>query len=222
LTVTITITQTIRLRGGGEGNDEDLYSEPSDEEEEEATRMSNKLEGNRTIERGKVLPITKAGNEERTAKANKVDITTTTKKKMKVTKVNLPFRHVCNNISIDNDTPYIQVYCQNVYRIFDRDGIGLGSAFREIKQAGADIFTFNETHGDESNALARRITRMSKQRMWKDHNEDCKIIHSSSTAPVLNFTEPGGNMEGITGSLVGRVRDTITDPYGRWCGYTVI
>jgi hypothetical protein len=29
-------------------------------------------------------------------------------------------------------------------------------------------------------------------------------------------------MVGITGSLVGRVRDTITDPYGRWCGYTLI
>jgi hypothetical protein len=63
---------------------------------------------------------------------------------------------------------------------------------------------------------------MSNQRMWKDSNEDCKIVHSSSTASVLNFTKPGGNMVGITGSLVGRVRDTITDPYGRWCGYTLI
>jgi hypothetical protein len=106
--------------------------------------------------------------------------------------------------------------------IFDRDGIGLDSAFKEIKQAGADIFTFNETHGDESNATARRALRMSKQRMWRDNNEDCKIVHSSSTAPVLTFTKPGGNLVGITGSLVGRVRDTITDPYGRWCGYTLI
>jgi hypothetical protein len=29
-------------------------------------------------------------------------------------------------------------------------------------------------------------------------------------------------MCGVTGSLVGRVRDTITDPYGRWCGFTLI
>jgi hypothetical protein len=63
---------------------------------------------------------------------------------------------------------------------------------------------------------------MSKQRMWRDNNEDCKIVHYSSTAPVLTFTKPGGNLVGITGSLVGRVRDTITDPYGRWCGYTLI
>jgi hypothetical protein len=184
--------------------------------------MSNKLEGNQTIGKGKVLPITKAGDEERTAKANKVDIATSTKKKMKVTRNNLPFRHVCDNIAIDSATPYIRVYCQNVCGIFNRDGTGLDSAFKEIKQAGADIFTFNETHGDESNALARRVTIMSKQRTWKDNNEDCKIIHSSSTASVLNFTKPGGNMVGITRSLVGRVRDTITDPYGRWCGYTLI
>jgi hypothetical protein len=39
---------------------------------------------------------------------------------------------------------------------------------------------------------------------------------------VLNFTKPGGNMVGITGSLVGRIQDTIMDPYGRWCGYTVL
>jgi hypothetical protein len=38
----------------------------------------------------------------------------------------------------------------------------------------------------------------------------------------LTFSKPGGNMVGITGPLVGRVRDTITDPYGRWCGYTLI
>jgi hypothetical protein len=58
--------------------------------------------------------------------------------------------------------------------------------------------------------------------MWKDNNKDCKIVHSSLTAPVLTFTNPGGNLVGMTGPLVGRVRDTITDPYGRWCGYTLI
>jgi hypothetical protein len=114
------------------------------------------------------------------------------------------------------------VYCQNVSGIFDREGIGLDSAFNEIKQAGADIFTFNETHGDELNATARRVLRLSKQRMWTNNNEECKLVHSSSNAPVINFTKPGGNLVGITGSLVGRVRETITDPYGRWCGYTII
>jgi hypothetical protein len=148
--------------------------------------------------------------------------TTTTRKKMSVTKENLPFGHICDDIAIDNDTPYVRIYCQNVCGIFDREGAGLDSAFNEIKQAGADIFTFNETHGDESNATARRALRLSKQRMWRNINEDCKIVHSSSTAAVTNFTKPGGNLVGITGQLVGRIRETITDPYGRWCGYTII
>ena len=135
---------------------------------------------------------------------------------------NLPFGHICDDIAIDNDTPYVRVYCQNVNGIFDREGIGLDTAFREVKQAGADIFTFNETHGDESNSTARRALRLSKQRMWSNGNEDCKIVHSSSTAPVLTFTKPGGNMVGVTGPLVGRVRATVTDPYGRWCGFSIL
>jgi hypothetical protein len=98
-----------------------------------------------------------------------------------------------------------------VREIYNRDGIGLDSAFKEIKQVGAGMFTFNKTHGDESNAIARRALRLSKQRIWKDNNGDCKIVHSSSIAPVLTFTKPGGNLVGITGPLVGRVRETITD-----------
>jgi hypothetical protein len=73
---------------------------------------------------------------------------------MTVTQENLPFGHVCDDTAIDDTTQYVRLYCQNVSGIFDRDGIGLDSAFKEIKEAGADIFTFNETHGDESNATA--------------------------------------------------------------------
>jgi hypothetical protein len=150
----------------------------------------------------------------RQTRNNTKEGTTSVKEKMTVTQENLPFGHICDDIAIDDTTQYVRLYCQNVSGIFDRDGIGFDSAFKEIKEAGADIFTFNETHGDESNATARRALRMSKQRMWRDNNEECKIVHSSSTAPVLTFTKPGGNLLVITGSLVGRVRDTITDPYG--------
>jgi hypothetical protein len=192
-----------------EEDEEELYFVSSDDDENEST-MKTEEEEDRTDEETIIT------NED------KEETKTTTKKKMKVTSENLPFGHACDDIAADNDTPYVRVYCQNVCGVFDREGIGLESAFKEIKQAGADIFTFNETHGDESNAVARRALRIAKQRMWRDNNEDCKIVHSSSTAPVINFTKPGGNMVGITGSLVGRIRDTITDPYGRWCGYTLI
>jgi hypothetical protein len=48
-----------------------------------------------------------------------------TKKKMKVTQDNIPFGHVCDGIAVDDDTPYVRIYCQNVSGIFDREGIGL-------------------------------------------------------------------------------------------------
>ncbi|OEU18182.1 hypothetical protein FRACYDRAFT_236453 [Fragilariopsis cylindrus CCMP1102] len=191
-----------------ENKDYELYFIPSDDEqEEEETEQEDEEE---------------EGIEEEKKNDNISTEEESTTTRMKITKENTPFGHVCDDIAIDNDTPYVRVYCQNVSGIFDREGIGLDSAFKEIKQAGADIFTFNETHGDESNALARRALRLSKQRMWRNNNEDCKIVHSSSTAPVLSFTKPGGNLVGVTGSLVGRIRETITDPYGRWCGYTLI
>lgn len=89
---------------------------------------------------------------------NPIDIETTendtSDKKLETKAENLPHGHICDDVAVDNDTPYIRLYCQNVNGIFDRDGIGLDMAFREVKQAGADIFTFNETHGDELNATA--------------------------------------------------------------------
>jgi hypothetical protein len=85
---------------------------------------------------------------------NKEERTKATEMKMKVTQDKIPFGHICDDIAVDEDTPYEQIYSQNdVSGIFDRDGIGLDSAFKEIKQAGADIFTFNETHGGKTKAV---------------------------------------------------------------------
>jgi hypothetical protein len=218
---------TLRLRGGGgENNEEDLFFVPSDDDNDAQGEDSDK-EGapvaatvtDATRPTKGIQEITPSVPVPSTPRPTEQPTRTTP---MKMTYSNIPFGHVCDDIAADNDTPYVRLYCQNVNGIFDREGIGLDTTFREIKQAGADIFTFNETHGDESNAIARRALRLSKQRMWRDNNEDCKIIHSSSVAPVLTFTKPGGNMVGVTGSLVGRIRDTITDPFGRWCGYTLI
>ena len=191
------------------------------ENEDEPNFSGNKTSKSRSTHsenEGNILSAT--SDDESTNEDN--DRAQPTRQKPKITKENMPFGNVCEEVVTDNDTPYIRMYCQNVSGIFDRDGIGLDSAFKEIKEASADIFTFNETHGDESNPIARRALRLSTQRMWRNNNEDCKIVHSSSTAPILSFTKPGGNLVGVTGSLVGRIRETITDPYGRWCGYTLL
>jgi hypothetical protein len=91
---------------------------------------------------------------DRSAQENTDEDITPTRRKGKLTMDYLPFGHICDDIAVDNDTPYVRLYCQNVCGIYDRERIGVDSGFKEIKQAGADIFTFNETHGDESNATA--------------------------------------------------------------------
>jgi hypothetical protein len=39
---------------------------------------------------------------------------TTTQRKGKVIMDNLPFGHICDDTAVDNDTPYVRLYCQNV------------------------------------------------------------------------------------------------------------
>jgi hypothetical protein len=169
-------------------DDKDLYfvsSEDEGEEEEEINMDENNIigmgkkdeaiklfatdeedEGNRTNsivdknnERAIGKPM-KTSEVERGKVTNNDTKSKSTEKKMKVTQNNIPFGHVCDDIAVDDDTPYVRIYCQNVSGIFDREGIGLDSALKEIKQAGADIFTFNETHGNKTKAVARRALRL--------------------------------------------------------------
>jgi hypothetical protein len=53
----------------------------------------------------------KSGNNNSIRTNTEEETRTTTKTKMKVTKENLPFGHVCDDIVVDNDTPYVRVYC---------------------------------------------------------------------------------------------------------------
>ena len=122
----------------------------------------------------------------------------------------------------DSDKDTLRVYCQNVNGIFDRDGLGLDEAFHHMRTLKANVFTFNETHGDDTNPETRNVLRRSKQRLWQNQDGFCTIKTSSSEAAVKGFTKPGGNMVGITGHLCGRIRETISDKYGRWCGFLVL
>ena len=56
----------------------------------------------------------------------------------------------------------LRLYCQNVNGIFDQHGIGLDDAFHTMRTLGADIFTFNETHGDDTNPKSKMVVRRSK------------------------------------------------------------
>jgi hypothetical protein len=92
------------------------------EEEDEENNMNETLtdkKQERTI--GEQMATS---NAERRREVNN-DRSEPTKKKTKVTQDNIPFGHVCDNIAVEDDTPYLRIYCQNVSGIFDRDGIGV-------------------------------------------------------------------------------------------------
>ena len=53
------------------------------------------------------------------------------------------------------DDDCIRIYSQNMNGIYDKQGTELDAAFTSMHEVEADIFTFNETHGDDQNPLMR-------------------------------------------------------------------
>jgi hypothetical protein len=97
------------------------YYAPEEEDEGNSTNSTIvNIKKERTI--GKLMTTSKVERGKVTNNDNKLK---STKKKMKVTQDNIPFGHVCDAIAVDDDTPYVRIYCQNVSGIFDREGIGL-------------------------------------------------------------------------------------------------
>ena len=91
-----------------------------------------------------------------------------------------------------------------------------------MQSLGADIFTFNETHGDDTNPQSKMVIRCSETQVLKQNNGFSAIHTSSSQAPVTGFTKPGGNMDEVLGNLVGRrICFRVDDSYRRWCGFTI-
>lgn len=70
---------------------------------------------------------------------------------------------------------------------------------KDIKEAEASIFDFNETHDNDLNARHNSLVTKSKSRIINHKNgKYCQTVTSSSNAPIPSFTKPGGNMMGIT------------------------
>ena len=67
----------------------------------------------------------------------------------------------CDNLPSDHDD-ILCLYCQNVNGIFDHHGIGLDNAFHTMYTLGADIFTFNKIHGNDTNPKLKMIILRSK------------------------------------------------------------
>ena len=57
--------------------------------------------------------------------------------------------------------------------------------------------------------------------MWRDQDSLCAIIISLSDVLVAGFCKYEGNMVGITGNMCAKIRETVNNEYGRWCGYSI-
>lgn len=99
----------------------------------------------------------------------------------------------CNNLPSEHND-ILRLYCQNINGIFDQHRIDLDDVFHTMKTLGADIFTFNETQGDDTNPKLKKVVRQSENRILKKNNIFSVIHTSSSQAQVTGFTKLGGNM----------------------------
>jgi hypothetical protein len=86
------------------------YCAPEEENEENNTNRTL-IDKKQETTIGKLMTTS---NAERRTETNNDNISKSTRKKMKVTQDNIPFGHVCDDIAVDNDAPYVRIYCQNV------------------------------------------------------------------------------------------------------------
>lgn len=60
--------------------------------------------------------------------------------------------------------------------------------FLHMKETEASIFTFNETHGNNTNPSNGAVLNRSKNRIFNQKDgRYCQIVTSSSLAPVTNL-----------------------------------
>ena len=113
----------------------------------------------------------------------------------------------------------IRFYFQNVngLRLAD-DGSDILDAFHQMETIGADVFGFAETKLDCRNQSIGSLIHRQKKKIWPH----CKVVSSSSILPWHSTSKPGGVMLGITGPMVGRIRNTLDDDLGRWTGLDLL
>ena len=110
---------------------------------------------------------------------------------------------------------FIRIYSQNNNDISDSTGLKYDDTFKNMKEADADIFCIIKTHADKMNAKNNRVLESSCRRMFQSKERQyCNLVSSSSIAPITKYARPGGNMMGISGPLVSRMRRQIKDKYG--------
>jgi hypothetical protein len=83
--------------------------------------------------------------------------------------------------------------------------------FLQMKNIQADIFAFAETKLASNQPFVNDLFQPNKCKIW-DH---ARLTASTSKVVMDGYHKPGGSLTCATNSLVGRIRRTFSDTYGR-------
>jgi exonuclease III len=109
----------------------------------------------------------------------------------------------------------LRIYFQNINGIrLENEGADMLDIFLQMENIRADVFGFAETKLASDQPFIKHLLHHNKRKIW-DH---ARLTTSTSTAVLDGYHKPGGTLTCATNSLVGRVCENISDPYGRWSG----
>jgi exonuclease III len=113
----------------------------------------------------------------------------------------------------------MRIYFQNVNGLrLDNDGADMIDIFMQMENIRADIFAFAETKLATDQPFVNQLIQRNKRKIW-DH---ARLTKSTSTVVMDGYHKPGGTLTCATNSLVGRIRRTFSDTYGRWSGFELM
>jgi hypothetical protein len=90
--------------------------------------------------------------------------------------------------------------------------------FMQMESIKADIFAFVETKLATDQPFVNNLIHRNKRKIF-DH---ARLVTSTSKVVMDGYHKPGGTLTCATNSLVGRIRNTYSDTYGRWSGFALM
>jgi exonuclease III len=113
----------------------------------------------------------------------------------------------------------MRIYFQNINGIrLANDGADMLDLFMQMENIRADIFAFAETKLATDQPYVHQLLQRNKRKIW-DH---ARLATSTSKVTIDGYHKPGGTLTCATNSLVGRIRRTFSDTYGRWSGFELM
>jgi hypothetical protein len=100
----------------------------------------------------------------------------------------------------------------------ENDGADILDTLMQMENICADIFGFAETKLASDQPFVINLLQKNKRKIW-DH---ARLVTSTSKIVLDGYHKPGGTLTCATNSLVGRIRKSFSDPYGRWSGLEIM